>query len=940
MLKMLPLSLRPALFVLSCILCGVSLAAEKRPLTLPDIMQFREIQQVSITDNGNWMVYVQTPDRGDSSGHVHGLSSDKRFSIPLAYKAQLNQNGTWASFLQKSPLLEREQADPEQKKKVVDSGLLLNTTTGEKIPFENVKSIGFSGDSRFAVVHLSSSTNENDEDQDEDKSEAKTEAKTKKSTTHFLKDNMLGSDAIIINLTTGEQNRMEFVQSSHVAEKGPGIVYVIADKDGLNNQLIYLNTQSGEHVAISKKTLAAYPHVALSKSGTNLAFLEGSYSDAQATRQHELFTFTAKKLKAIEAKANRKEWFISHDNELVWSEDEKRVFFGEKPIIPVVEKTVAKITQESDLFDPDKIVAEHSLVVWHGDDPWIKTHEMHEYKDEQARFYLSAYLPERKKHIAIADVQIRNAKATNNSNAILVFSDMPYRKARTWEGNFSDLYHVSLKTGKRQLIEKRVSSYTDAEVSPSGRYVCFYHNGAFWLFDARNGNTQNLTQSIETPFANELHDYPYPAPGYGIAGWLERDKGVLVYDRYDVWLITPKGKAKNLTQGNGRKRKVQYRVVETNSEQQSIDSKSKLLLTAYYDELKHFAFYELDLAAEKAPKKLLEDQKKFSFIAKAQDSDALLYTREDMGEFPDLWLTTDNFSTTRKLTTVNPQIDEFLWGEPELVNWRSSKGKPLQGVLIKPANYQPGQRYPVLVYYYRYFSQRMYAFNQMKVNHRPNFPYYTGNGYAVFLPDIKFDIGTPGPSATDALVPGIQKLVDMGIADENAIGLHGHSWSGYQTAFVITQTDVFKAAVAGAPVSNMTSAYSGIRLGSGLARQFQYEQTQSRIGGSLFDKLELYIENSPVFFADRINTPLLIQFGDIDDAVPWQQGIELYLAMRRLNKPVIMLQYQEEPHHLKKYANKVDYTQKMRAFFDHHLKGMPAPKWMTEGLPYTAGSDD
>ena len=222
----------------------------------------------------------------------------------------------------------------------------------------------------------------------------------------------------------------------------------------------------------------------------------------------------------------------------------------------------------------------------------------------------------------------------------------------------------------------------------------------------------------------------------------------------------------------------------------------------------------------------------------------------------------------------------------------------------------------------------------MVVNHRPNFPFYTSNGYAMFLPDIRFDIGMPGRSAVDALVPGIQKLIDMGIADEHAIGLHGHSWSGYQTAHVITQTDVFACAVAGAPVSNMTSAYSGIRLGSGLARQFQYETAQSRIGGSLWEKRELYIENSPVFFADRINTPLLIQFGDIDDAVPWQQGVELYLALRRLDKDVVFLQYRGEPHHLKQYPNKVDYTIKMKEYLDHYLKGEPAPKWLAEGEPY------
>ena len=220
------------------------------------------------------------------------------------------------------------------------------------------------------------------------------------------------------------------------------------------------------------------------------------------------------------------------------------------------------------------------------------------------------------------------------------------------------------------------------------------------------------------------------------------------------------------------------------------------------------------------------------------------------------------------------------------------------------------------------------------VNHRPCFPFYTSNGYVVFLPDIRFEVGQPGFAASKCLVPGVQKLIDMGIADPKAVALHGHSWSGYQTAFVITQTNIFAAAIAGAPVSNMTSAYSGIRWGSGLARQFQYEKSQSRIGGTLWDSRQKYIDNSPVFFADRIKTPLLIQFGDKDGAVPWYQGIELYLAMRRLDKECIFLQYRNEPHHLKQYANKLDYSMKMKQYLDHYLKGKPAADWIKKGVRY------
>ncbi|MBE0557917.1 MAG: S9 family peptidase, partial [Proteobacteria bacterium] len=261
-------------------------------------------------------------------------------------------------------------------------------------------------------------------------------------------------------------------------------------------------------------------------------------------------------------------------------------------------------------------------------------------------------------------------------------------------------------------------------------------------------------------------------------------------------------------------------------------------------------------------------------------------------------------------------------------------GIPLQGVLIKPGNYKQGERYPVIVYFYERMSQRLHEFNEVVVNHRPCFPFYASNGYAVFLPDVRYELGRPGFSATKCVVPGVQKLIDMGIADPKAIGLHGHSWGGYETAFIITQTDIFAASIAGAAVGNMTSAYSGIRWGSGMARQFQYEKEQSRIGGSLWEYPERFIENSPVFFADKIRTPLLLMHGDDDDAVPWYQSIELYLALRRLGKDCIFLQYRDEPHHPRKYPNKLDYAIRMKEYFDHYLKGEPAPAWITQGVPY------
>lgn len=240
----------------------------------------------------------------------------------------------------------------------------------------------------------------------------------------------------------------------------------------------------------------------------------------------------------------------------------------------------------------------------------------------------------------------------------------------------------------------------------------------------------------------------------------------------------------------------------------------------------------------------------------------------------------------------------------------------------------------MMVYFYERNSNGLH-------NYRPpapsastiNIPFFVSNDYIVFVPDIKYDIGLPGPSAYNCIIPGVQSIVARGFVDAENMAIQGQSWGGYQVAHLITRTNMFKAAGAGAPVVNMTSAYGGIRWGTGMSRMFQYEQTQSRIGGTLWEKPLYYQQNSPLFYMDRVNTPVLIMHNDEDGAVPWYQGIEMFMALKRLNKPAWLLQYNGEDHNLRQRKNRKDLSIRLSQFFDHYLKGAPAPLWMTEGLP-------
>ena len=617
-----------------------------------------------------------------------------------------------------------------------------------------------------------------------------------------------------------------------------------------------------------------------------------------------------------------------------------RLFFGFKPIEgePKNDHKAEDGNPPFDPYDLDALLDQRELDVWHWNDPRIVPNQKERWEEhDKDRVYRAVSHLDSGLVVPLADLEMPEIEPADNPRFVLGGSDLPYLKEITWDGRYADLFVVDLTDGARHAVTKRlaVGRSRSHSLSPDGRFVIFYDDGHWFLYDVERETLRNVTADLGVPFADEDHDYPMDPPGYGHSNWLADSSAIFVYDKYDIWRVpTDGGSAACLTRGEGRKNTTVFRVIDLEPEEDSIAPDSTLMLGAYHDREKHDAFYSIGTNGGDLEMLYGTSRHRLEIVAKAEEADRLIFTRQRYDEFPDLWLTDLAIKNPRKLTDANPQLADYAWGSAELVEWSSADGIPLQGVLIKPGNYQPGKRYPVLVYYYRLFSQRLHLFNEPVVNHRPSFPFYASNGYAVFLPDIRFEVGRPGSSAAKCLIPGVQKLIDMGIADPAGIGLHGHSWSGYQTAFVITQTDIFAAAVAGAPVSNMTSAYSGIRRKTGLARQFQYEKSQSRIGGSLWETPELFIENSPVFFADRIDTPLLIQFGDEDGAVPWEQGIELYLACRRLGKNCIMLQYHGEPHHLKKYPNKLDYSIKMKQFFDHWLKGEPAPLWMTDGVPY------
>ena len=921
------------LFVGIFVFGHLSFAAQKKILTFEDIMKFKEIRNATISADGLWMTYATHPERGEGEVLVHGLENGERFVVARGSRPQITTDAKWVVMTIEPRAVEMEKS---QKEKPKQGMAILETATGEVTHFEKVQSFSLSADSRW-VAYL----HHKEEKKPEKREEAAVAAGDQKTEKKKEKEKTTGSLLVLHDLNSKAEKKIPHVLSYAFDESSEYLACAVADPEGSQDGLycVGLTQESLPQTPIVRQEGSLFSALTWTEKESRLAFLTSDDGDKDGHNSLWIWDgISQNKVLAVAGDATPKGWVIPGKNQVSWSKDGKRLFFGLKPLEihlamqkPEEKEDKAEF-EESDLFDSQKILEKRELDVWHWNDPLIKTNDKIQWSRTKDRTYTAVYHVDSGRFVQLADRDMPQVDLNASPDFALGHSNIPYQKEITWYGRLEDIYHVNLKDGKRKKVASKLEDRSS--LSPGGRYVVYFDDEHWYLYDGQTGKTRNLTDKLDVPFFDEDHDYPRMAPSYRTAGWGKDDEFVLIYDKYDVWqFLTANGEAKNVTGGRGRQTEMTFRVLRLDREKRYFENGEQLLLSSYHNKKKNHGFYTCKLG-EGPVTRLLEENKKFQFRAKAEKADVLVYTKESFEEFPDLWVADLQFTKPEKISDVNPQISEFAWGEPELVEWNSMDGIPLQGVLIKPAGYEKGKRYPVIVYFYRFFSQRMYEFNQMVVNHRPNFPFYTSNGYAIFLPDVRFDVGRPGYSATKCLVPGVQKLIDMGLADPEGIGIHGHSWSGYQAAFVITQTNIFSAAVAGAPVSNMTSAYSGIRWQSGLARQMQYEKQQSRIGGSLWEYPERYIENSPVFFADRIQTPLLIQFGDEDGAVPWYQGIELYLAMRRLQKDCIFLQYRGEPHHLQKYPNKLDYSIKMKQYFDHYLRGMPAPDWIAKGVPY------
>jgi dipeptidyl aminopeptidase/acylaminoacyl peptidase len=616
-------------------------------------------------------------------------------------------------------------------------------------------------------------------------------------------------------------------------------------------------------------------------------------------------------------------WTINDNYVPNFSKSGNRLFIGTAPV---------KSIKDTSLVEMDLV----KLDVWHYNDDYLQPYQLRNLQQEERKSYLSMYDLQTKSFIQLGDLDLPQVLISNEGDGsfFLGMSDVGKRVSMQWEGGTKkDIYTVNPTTGVRTLITKDLNGM--AQISPEGKYIFWYDMSKKNYFTYNGNQIVNATKSIQTKLYDEDYDMPSDPSPYGLMRWEKNDAAFYVYDRFDIWRVDPFGKVlpKMVTGGWGRKTNTSFRYISLDPEERAIESAQHIVLRAFNEKNKYAGYAFLQLGVDKQPKILQMGAYALGNPIKADNANAYVFTKESFDQSPNLHFSKTLVDAT-KLSNINPQQQEYNWMTAELFTWKAYNGKLATGIVYKPENFDPKKKYPMIAYFYETLSDGLYNYlPPSPTPSRLNIPFFVSRGYIVLAPDIYYEKGYPGKGGFDYVVSGARALARKGWVDSTKMGIQGQSWGGYQVAHIITRTNLFAAAWAGAPVANMTSAYGGIRWESGMNRQFQYEKSQSRIGASLWEKTSLYIENSPLFYLKKVTTPLVIMANDNDGAVPWYQGIEMFTAMRRLDKKVWMLNYNGEAHNLVERKNRKDIQIREQQFFDWLLKGEKPAIWLKYGVP-------
>lgn len=884
----------------------------KKVLTIGDYERWRTIGSVSISDNGEWITFSYDFEDKDDTFYVKSTTSDKVYEIP---RGSLPPRGSTPAFSDDSKwvayfvdLPDKEQKKLQKDKKPVPRKVeLLNLETGEKITWENVASFNFSKGSGFLAVK-----------------KAKTDPQSK----------LKGTDLILRNLTQGYHDLIGHVNESSFNKPGTLFAYTIDASDKNGNGLYVIDLRTNGRKPLDNADMD-YSRMSWNEKGDAIAVLKGKEKEGFVQKENILVAVTGvggenpvkTEYDPSTAFDFPKDFVICEKGDVVWTDDLNKIFFGIKEQEPKPEEK-KKDEETEEPADVD---------IWHWNDDRIQSVQIQSAERDKNFTYMGVLSLNSKRFFQLTDKKMRTITLSKNGKWGIGRDNSPYWS--DWKDAEADFYRVDTGTGERTLFLK--AQYRTYGISPDSKNFLYWKDTQIWNYSIDANSHINLTEDAPVSFVDLESDFAGEKPPYGMAGWTEDKKYVILYHRYDLWLVPlDGGKPANLTKGYGDENEIRLRYVRLDDEEKFIDLTKTMLLSAYGQWTKRSGFCELSKGKLKP---LILEDKRFGRVLKAQKADKVMYTIESFVNFPDYYISDLNFTAPKAVTDANPWQKEYKWGYRILFDFTNKNGVRLQGTLAIPEDYKEGEKCPMLVNFYEKNSQNL---------HRHVAPRYASSfggvlmeavskGYLYMQPDVHFNIGSSHSDMLECVEAAVQKVIEMGYVDPKRIGLHGHSYSGEGASYIATQSKMFSAVASGAGVSNLVSDFNQnwgwsyhVRERDGANGHRYYYYSQGRWGTNPHDDFDIYWKESAVAHVKTMDVPLLLLHGTDDPTVAFIENLELYNALRFLKKNVIMLAYPGEGHGLRKLPNRKDLTIRMLQFFDHYLMDKPAPDWMIHGVPY------
>jgi dipeptidyl aminopeptidase/acylaminoacyl peptidase len=946
-------------------------ASQKRAIQLEDIINWKSIGSPAVSNDGQWFAYRLAPGEGDAKVVVRSTGSDKAWTFDIGEPGtggggrggggagfaggatlSFSEDSKWVAFTTYPSRLEARRLR-RQRRPVQNGVTIVNLASGEKHSVPKIRRFAFSGESSGWIALARYPAQAAPGGGGGAAAAAGGRGGPPAAGGAGPSDRPRGADLILRELATGQELNVGNVADFTFSRDGRLLAFTIDAQDKAGNG-IQLRDMARGTVRVLDSGNAVYERPAWTEKGDGLAVLKGTDDRALRDRRVSVLGFTAlgsdAPQKAVYDPASDKSFpegmTISGNRDPQWTEDLQALLFGIHVPRPrdgaAPEREGEEETREGDERPADRPNAAEAtadekvdLVLWHWRDPRLQSQQEVQESRDRAFSYLAEYRLDSKTFIRLADDEVRDVNVAPKQRWAVGFDDGEYELYGNLDGRrYRDVHVVDMRTGERRLAVKRARWYNG--VSPDGESFLAYDDGHYYVHPMAGGEPRNITVNAPASFVDTEDDHNVVKPPTGVIGWASDSKSVLLHDNWDIWQVpVDGGQAVNLS-GTGRKEQIRfqrrYALEPPEDRDKGIDLSKPQYFAAYGEWTKKAGIARISPGKPGAEMLSWADASSGALM-KPKGAERLVYTSSTVTDPNDYYIADMDLKQSVRLTDQRPQLAAYAWSEgSRLVNYTSAKGDKLQGALFLPAGYEKGKSYPTIVYIYEKLSQ---GANQFAVPTANGFnrSVYTSNGYAVLMPDITYKVNDPGMSAVWCVVPALKAAIATGIVDPKRVGLQGHSWGGYQTSFLVTQTDMFAAAVAGAPLTNMVSMYSLIYKNTGGTNQAIFESSQGRFRGGYWDNWDAYYRNSPVFFAKNVTTPLMILHNDRDGAVDFTQGVEYYNTLRRLQKPVIMLEYVGENHGLRKPANQRDYTVRMMEFFDHYLKDAPAPDWMKDGVP-------